>query len=173
MDATSRMTWRAWFDVPADKALARLADWEKGRPFVDDAKAYSVEKSTADGALLRVKKKAPLIFMPDPDVLFRATVKSEPGGGGTVTWTQVDGPARSMVRTWKVVPKAGGAWIEHETVLELPFSPPSFLFGDGAELLARQVAVARRELGAKVSRAKAATKPVMGRPEKPTSPAKP
>ena len=148
--STNHMTWKAWFDVPLEQAVARMTAWPHAHVFVADATNFELRSHDADGAIFYVEREV-AAWLPNMKMVLQAQVKKREGAATRILWTQLEGPADKMKRTWTLKAAAGGTWIEHDTLVTLPFSPPAFLFGDPNEKLASQVEAARVRLGANVT----------------------
>lgn len=145
-------SWRAWFDVPIEQAAARMTDWSRAKDFLDKATGFELQANAERSARFVIEREGP--FFTTQRVLFEATA-TQNGPRTVVRWVQIEGPAKSIERTWVLTPVAGGTLFEHETRVVLPFAPPAALLElreAPAKVLARQVEMIRQEVGARVSK---------------------
>ena len=146
-DKTNDIYWRAFFDVPPERAVARLTRWGEQAALIQDAINEKVHASTASTARISFERKTPL-FLPNLEVTMDVVVKTRPDGGAEIKWTQVEGMAKAMERTLVIAPAEGGCVISQRMHVETPFAPPAFLVGDPRDKVRHDLDAMKRALGA-------------------------
>lgn len=147
------MQWEGWVKLPVDRVRERLSRWSRATELVEEGIEGKVLSPGGEGkpVRFRIKRKAPVFFMPDPEVVFEGAVDERKDGSVVVHWRLVEGMLKSGTRRWTLSAKHGGTHISYEERMELPVDPPSFVFDDeeAKEALEREVERFRKFVGAK------------------------
>ena len=146
------LRWKAWFNVPAEQVVQKLTQWEKSHLLMENGVSVEVTDQMDSGATIAIQRET-LPFLPDMTLVFKTEYVKNKDESVRVRWNQIEGPADSIRREWRVSPAGSGAYVEYSLRIEMPFTPPEVLMDTPEEKLRREIAVARARFGAtKMSR---------------------
>ena len=138
--AQVNIRWSTWIDLPLATAKRRITSWASATKVIEDRTEFSIvhQATSKRPVRFRVKRKAPVFFIPDPTLLFDAHVTELKDGSFNVRWNLVEGLPKRATRSWTLAAQGDGTRVTHESEIEFPFSPPSALFDDNPDKQLRE-----------------------------------
>jgi len=135
-------------DVSIPDIKRSMTAWNKHSSLLKSPLNYEVKSSSTSSCVFYFERESPTFLISDPTFTVRATWKDRADGSARMTWTLIEGSAKSWKSTWDFVPTPGGTEVVHSTRVVLNVNPPAFVLGDQIDGLKKAVARFKRRVGA-------------------------